>query len=117
MRLHKKERWQLRNSLRQKARVRFFILCVLVLGASALARAGELEDRRAAIQRGLNFIYSVGLDDQNLEDYGSDLLWCFYSVWHTSSDRQLSESAAHMGRELAQRWRKLNLHVPPQTTA
>lgn len=98
--------------------VSWFVLFFLIsVGASVLATAGELEDRRAAIQRGLNFIYSVGSDDQNLEDYGSDLLWCFYSVWHTSSDRELSKAAARMGRELAQRWRRLNSHVPPQTTA
>lgn len=106
------------ESFSHHGRVRWLVLCfVVVLGASVIGSAGEMEDRRVAIRRGLNFIYSVGSNDQNLEDYGSDLLWCFYSVWHTSSDRELSESAARMGRELARRWRKLNSHVPPQTTA
>lgn len=105
------------TSLLYSARVRWLVLCCLVvLSTSVAVNAGELEDRRGAIQRGLNFIYSVGSDDQNLADFGSDLLWCFYSVWHTSSDRELSESAARMGRDLARRWRKLNSHVPPQTT-
>ena len=116
--MHKLNSWQLLSLLGHKVRVGSFILCCLVVSSTLVtAAAGELEDRRAAIQRGLNFIYSVGSDDQNLEDYGGDLLWCFYSVWHTSSDRELSDTAARMGRELAQRWRKLNSQVPPQTTA
>src|SRR5690349_18442771 len=98
-----------RKFLVHNALVRWFALCFLtVLSASIVASAGELDERRAVIQRGLNFIYMFGSEEKNLDEYGSDLLWCFYSVWHTSSDRELSESAARMGRELAQRWRKLN---------
>lgn len=97
--------------------MRWFIGCFLfIVGFPIAGSAGKVDNRHVVIQRGLNFIYTVASDDHNLDEYGGDLLWCFYSVWHTSGDRELAESAARMGRELAQRWRKLHPHVPPEAT-
>jgi hypothetical protein len=52
-----------------------------------------------------------------VDAYGSDLLWCFYTISHTSRDRGLSASAARAGRELARRWRASHQHVPPDADA
>jgi hypothetical protein len=45
------------------------------------------------------------------------MLWCFYTVSHTSRDPQLRGSASRMGRELAQRWRKIHQRVPATASA
>src|SRR5262249_8605981 len=79
-------------------------------------RASPLEDRRAAINRALKFVYATASDETHFDKYGSDLLWCFYSISHTSSDRSLRASAARMGRDLARRWRTTHQHVPTDAT-
>jgi hypothetical protein len=96
---------------------RFLLTLIAVLAASHLLHAGPLEDRRAAIDRALNFVYRTASDDGNLAQFGGDMLWCFYSISHTASDRELSQTAARMGRELAQRWSKLHRHVPADASA
>jgi len=76
-----------------------------------------LQDRKAAINRALNFIYATAANENHFAEHGHDLMWCFYSISHTSRDRELSQSAARMGRELAQRWRQLHPHVPADAAA
>jgi hypothetical protein len=107
---------------RERLRLNMFlrvllVFLVLVSGAGNTLQAGSLEDRRAAIQRALTFLNTVASNDANAAKYGSDLLWCFYTISHTSSDHKLSESAARMGRELALRWRKSHQHASPDATA
>jgi hypothetical protein len=93
--------------------VRFLLCCFLAaIAASSTLHASSVDDRHAAIVRALNFLYKTAQDDANFSRYGADLLWCFYTIAHTSNDPQLSESAGRMGRELAQRWRKSHPHVP-----
>lgn len=93
------------------------VFLVLVFGAGNALHAGSLEDRHAAIEHALTFLHTTASDDANVAKYGADLLWCFYTISHTSRDRKLSKSAADMGRELARRWRKSHQHVPPDVTA
>ena len=76
-----------------------------------------MDDRHAAIDRALNFLYKTASDDAAFSRYGADLLWCLYTISHTSSDHELSESARRMGRELAVRWRTSHRHVPPHPSS
>jgi hypothetical protein len=94
------------------------LICFLfaVFTTCSTLHAGEVEDRRAAIQRGLEFLHNFASAAANVKQYGFDLMWCFYSIGHTSSDRELSEAATRMGKELAQRWRWLHPHVSPEAT-
>jgi hypothetical protein len=93
--------------------VRRFLLClIVVVGATGAAPAGPSEERRAAIERALAFLYATASDPANLNRYGSDLLWCFYTISHTARDRALSAAAGRMGRDLAKRWRLSHRHVP-----
>jgi hypothetical protein len=73
-------------------------------------------DRARAIDRGLTFIYRTAVDPANFSLYGSDYLWCFYEIAATSSDRRLSERAAAMGRERAERWRVEHPHPDPKAS-
>src|SRR5258708_23164084 len=93
------------------------VFLVLVFGAGNALHAGSLEDRHAAIEHALTFLHTTASDDANVAKYGADLLWCFYTISHTSRDRKLSKSAADMRRVLARRWRKSHQHVPPVVTA
>jgi hypothetical protein len=80
-------------------------------------QAAPLDDRHAAIERALNFLYKTASDDAAFSRFGEDLLWCFYTISHTAADHDLSESARTMGREMAGRWRKSHRHVPPDASA
>ena len=103
---------------RYNPRVRFLLCCFLaVVAAAGTLHASSLDDRHAAIDRALSFLYKIAQDDANFSRYGADLLWCFYTINHTASDPQLSESAGRMGRELALRWRKSHRHVPADANA
>ncbi len=98
--------------------VRFLLCCFLAaIVAADTLHASSLDDRHAAIDRALNFLHKTAQDDANVSRYGADLLWCFYTIAHTASDHELSESAGRMGRELAQRWRKSHRHVPTDASA
>jgi hypothetical protein len=95
----------------------FLVFLAFIIGTGTLLHASSPDGRQAAIERALNFLHTTVSDDANIAKYGSDLLWCFYTISHTSSDRKLRESAAQMGRELARRWRKQNQHVPRDADA
>ncbi len=92
-----------------------FIFTVRV--ASQSLPAVPQEDRHAAIERALAFIYTTASNETNFGQYGSDMLWCLYSISHTSRDPQLAAEAARTGRELAQHWRNSHPHVPANATA
>jgi hypothetical protein len=98
--------------------VRFVLLWILAASAAANALQTRLPDGRdEAIHRALNFLYKTAADEDSFARYGSDLLWCFFSIAHTSSDRKLREEAGREGRELAARWRRLHPHVPADASA
>jgi hypothetical protein len=94
-----------------------FCLAVIAGVGSEPLHSGSLETRKAAINRALHFIYKTAADEAQFAEHGHDLLWCFYSISHTSSDPELSQTAARMGRELARRWRQSHQHVPLHATA
>jgi hypothetical protein len=73
--------------------------------------------RDRAIRKGLEFIYQVACEPQNIADYGSDLLNCFYFISATSSDAWLRRTARRMGRERAQAWRRAFPSVPRKADA
>src|SRR5256714_2180788 len=56
--------------------------------------------RARAVRRGLKFIYRTALDKNNFEAYGSDYLWCFYTVGASVSDASVRRLAQQMGVEL-----------------
>jgi len=74
-------------------------------------------ERRAAIERGLEFIYRTACEPANLESYGFDILGCFYGIASTSKDRRLRRLARGMGQERSRRWRSLNSDIPPDANA
>ena len=70
-------------------------------------------DRARSVLRGLQFIYRTALDKKNFAQYGSDYLWCFYSLSAAFNDREAKALARRMGRERARRWRLLHQRLPP----
>src|ERR1700754_2279855 len=58
-------------------------------------------DKKRAIRRGLDFIYRTAKDEKNYAEYGSDYLWCFYTIAATTSDPDLKAYAGKMARERA----------------
>jgi len=98
--------------------VRLLLLWLLAASAAANALPTQaLDGRDEAIRRALTFLTKTAANDDAFARYGSDLLWCFYSIAHTSSDRKLRATAGREGRELAARWRRLHEHVPAGASA
>lgn len=99
-------------------RLRFRLLLWLIAAfCTSHLHGSQLDERKTAINRALNFIYTTAANEAHFAEHGHDLLWCFYSISHTSHDRELSQSALRMGRELAWRWRQSHQHVPGDATA
>ncbi|MBC7932603.1 MAG: hypothetical protein H7Z38_18745, partial [Rubrivivax sp.] len=73
--------------------------------------------RARAVRRGLRFIYRTALDENNFAQYGSDYLWCFYTVGASVSDAGLRRMARRMGVERARRWRQTHRTLPAGATA
>ena len=70
--------------------VRLVFLWLLAASAAANALQSQAPDGRdEAIHRALNFLYKTAENEGSFERYGSDLLWCFYSIAHTPSDLKL----------------------------
>jgi hypothetical protein len=96
---------------------RALVVLIAFCGTANVARAGPVQDRRAAVNRALTFIYTTASDDGNLAKFGGDMLWCFYTISHTSRNAELRASAARMGREVAGRWHNTHQHVPANASA
>jgi hypothetical protein len=75
------------------------------------------EDRARAVRRGLRFIYRTALDRDNFAAYGSDYLWCFYTISSDVSDRGLRRLARRMGVERARAWRRSHRELPAWASA
>lgn len=73
--------------------------------------------RRLAALRGLRFIYRTSLGAKNFTAYGSDYLWCFYTLSEALEDREARSLARSMGRERARRWRTLHPSLPAYADA
>ncbi len=69
-------------------------------------------DKARAIRRGLDFIYKTAQDEKNFGEYGSDYLWCFYTMAAATSDRDLKARAGKIARERAREWRRIHPRVP-----
>jgi len=74
-------------------------------------------DRRRAVRRGLRFIYQTALDEQNFAQYGSDYLWCFYTIGAGVSDAGVRREARRMGVERARHWRRTRGALPADADA
>ncbi|HEY0174342.1 MAG TPA: hypothetical protein VGB98_25225 [Pyrinomonadaceae bacterium] len=74
-------------------------------------------DRARAVRRGLDFIYLTARDPSNFEVYGSDYLWCFYTVGESVSDPEVRASARRMGLERARHWRRTHQRLPRDADA
>src|SRR5579864_4295943 len=70
------------------------------------------QDRDAAVERGLRFIYKLASNPDYFSRWGSDLLFCFYSISNTARNQKLRELARHMGQERARQWRREQTQVP-----
>lgn len=69
-------------------------------------------ERARALSRGLQFIYRTSLVPRNFADYGSDYLWCFYTLSTVVEDERLRGMARRMGIERAHQWRRLHRWLP-----
>lgn len=69
-------------------------------------------DKARAIRRGLDFVYKTAKDEKSFAEYGSDYLWCFYTVAAATSDRGLKAHAGRMAQERAREWRRIHPVVP-----
>ncbi|HEV2885035.1 MAG TPA: hypothetical protein VGW36_09270 [Pyrinomonadaceae bacterium] len=74
-------------------------------------------DRQRALARGLEFIYKTSLDPKNFENFGSDYLWCFYSLSTAVRHDSLRRAARRMGIERAREWRRLHRVLPHNADA
>jgi hypothetical protein len=74
-------------------------------------------DRRQAILRGLRFVYRNSLRKRNFDRYGSDYLWCYYTISASVSDEEVRQLAERMGVERARRWRQLHPDLPATADA
>ena len=75
------------------------------------------EGRRRAIRRGLQFIYRTSLGRKNFEEYGSDYLWCFFTLGRAIEDDGMRRMATRMGRERARVWRQTHRVLPEEADA
>jgi len=69
-------------------------------------------DRDRAVKRGIEVIYKIASDPEAFDDWGHDLLWCFYSISTTAKNPEVREMTRTMGHELAMKWRHDNPEPP-----
>jgi hypothetical protein len=65
----------------------------------------------------LRFIYLTALNPKHFAQYGSDYLWCFYTIAASVKDAKLRSMAHRMGAERARRWRLGNFSLPHKVSA
>jgi hypothetical protein len=74
-------------------------------------------DRSRALLRALAYIGHSADQPANFADYGTDFLYCFYSIAVSARDPELSAAADRLARQAAARWAKLHAAVPRQASA
>ena len=67
--------------------------------------------------RALAFIDRTASKPEIFADYGTDFLYCFYSIAASARDPELSAEAGRVGRRAAQRWAASHAFVPKDATA
>ena len=73
--------------------------------------------RERAVLRGLQFIYRTARDPKNFDQYGSDYLWCFYTLSEAFLDPNARALARSMGVERAREWRRTHQKLPSNPDA
>lgn len=68
--------------------------------------------RHQAIVRALRFIYNNSRDPKHFAQYGSDFLWCFYSISASVDAPDIRQLAPEMGIERATIWRQEHNQSP-----
>lgn len=63
------------------------------------------QGRELAVERGLQFLYRIASNPQYFSRWGSDLVFCFYTISNTAKDARLRELSRKMGQDLARKWR------------
>ena len=74
-------------------------------------------DRSSAMRRALAYIERSADKPANFADYGTDFLYCFYSIAASARDPELSAAAARLARGTAARWAKSHAVVPRRANA
>jgi hypothetical protein len=69
-------------------------------------------DRDRAVERGVQVIYKIASNPDDFNDWGHDLLWCFYSISSTAKNPKIREMTRSYGHELALQWRRNNPEPP-----
>jgi hypothetical protein len=69
-----------------------------------------------AIKRGLDFIYGHARTPAGFDSYGGLLICCFALVGATSRDAVLRQMSRSRANKLAQRWKRVHHHVPPNAS-
>jgi hypothetical protein len=69
-------------------------------------------ERKLAIRRGMDFIYSIARKPRQFAKCSDDLLYFFYHVGLTARDRGLRKMARDMGRESFSRWQNHYQSLP-----
>ena len=70
--------------------------------------------KAAAVERGLRFIYKTSLNKKAFAEWGQDYLWCFYTISASASDPSLKALAWKMGQDRARLWLRENPRLPQQ---
>lgn len=70
------------------------------------------QDRDAAIEHGLQFMYKVASNPQYFSRWGPDLMFCFYTISSTARNEALRGMALRMGQERARQWRREHTNIP-----
>lgn len=70
------------------------------------------KDRDTAVERGLQFIYSVASNPDSFSRWGPDLMFCFYTISNTAKNPKLRATALSMGQERARQWRRERTNIP-----
>ena len=74
------------------------------------------EERRLAVTRGIDFLYSTACDIEHFEVYGFDFLSSFHDIYLTQADT-LRLRAQSICAELARRWRVAHPTLPGELDA
>ena len=73
-------------------------------------------DKSRAMMRALDYIDHSARLPKNFSTWGSDYLYCFYSIAATADDTELRATAARLGSVYARRWAKEQATVPANAT-